>query len=161
MAVAPLILLGVASLNAVQLIRPVMTSVRAARLTRCAAAGEEEPLDPRKALEGVGDLLQQVKSFWTDGPSWSAAERNQRQRELVTQYFRVFVPAVAFSGVQLTLSLGTFAISLLALNLSHRGYDDLSRLTQVRCCCCKDVLTCALDRPRPQRQRPPATASPC
>jgi hypothetical protein len=141
---------GAASLSAVPLIRPVATPVSAARLTRCAAAGDEEPLDPRKALEEVGDLLQQVKSLWTDGRSWSAAERDQRQRDLVTQYFRVFVPAVAFSAVQLSLSLGMFAISLAALNLSHRGYDDLSRLVQVRCCWCKAMLATAQHRLRPQ-----------
>jgi len=160
--VALLILLstsGTASFSAAPLIRPVVTPVRAARLTRCAAVGDEEPLDPRKALEEVGDLLQQVKSVWTGGSSWSVAERDQRQRDLVTQYFRVFVPAIAFSGVQLAISLGMFSISLLALNLSHRGYDDLFRLAQVRCCCCKSMLPCAQSRPHPHR--PPAAASPC
>jgi len=123
---------GAAALRATPLARP-MPLVRAARLTRCAAAGDEEaPLDPRKALEEVGSLVEQVKTLWTDGKSWSAEELADRQRDLVTQYFRVFVPAVAFSGVQLGVSLGTFLIALAALNLSHRGYDDLVNLSQVR-----------------------------
>lgn len=105
--------------------------INVARLTQCAAAGEEEPLDPRKALEEVGTLLEQVKALWTEGSTWSPAERDQRQRDLVTQYFRVFVPAVAFSGVQLALSIGAFVIALVALSVSHRGYDDLVRMSQV------------------------------
>jgi len=94
------------------------------------AASEEAPLDPRAALDEVGTLLEKVRELWTDGSSWSAEERAVRQRELVDQYFRVFVPAVAFSGVQLGLSLAAFGTLLAALNLSHRGYDDVARLAE-------------------------------
>lgn len=94
------------------------------------AGGKAEALDPRDALKELGSLLEQVKLVWTEGGGWSPEERAERRRELVTTYVRVFAPAVAFSGVQLGVSLGTFGTVLVLLQSSGRGYPDLLNLSQ-------------------------------
>ena len=35
----------------------------------------KEPIDPRKAVEEVGVLLEEVKLLWTEGSTWSPEER--------------------------------------------------------------------------------------
>ena len=42
---------------------------------------------------------------------------------------RVFAPAIAFSGVQLSVSLLAFGMALLALGVSGRGYVDVVSLS--------------------------------
>ena len=82
-------------------------------------------MDPRKAVEEVGSLLEQVKEVWTDGKTWSMEERAEKRRKIVSSYVTVFAPAVAFSGVQLSLSIGGFLLFLLGLKISGRGYADI------------------------------------
>lgn len=88
----------------------------------CAPTGE---LDPKQALAELGGLVEQVKEVWTEGKSWSVEQRAERRRALVASYVRVFAPALAFSGVQLSLTLGAFVVALLSLSVSGRGYDDI------------------------------------
>ena len=87
------------------------------------------PIDPRKAVEELGGLLEQIKVLWTESASWSAGERVERRRELINTYVRVFAPALAFSGTQVAISLGAFLTVLLGLQLGGRGYADVYRLS--------------------------------
>ena len=87
------------------------------------------PIDPRKAVEELGGLLEQIKVLWTESASWSADERVERRRELINTYVRVFAPALAFSGTQVAISLGAFLTVLLGLQLGGRGYADVYRLS--------------------------------
>ena len=87
------------------------------------------PMDPRKAVEELGSLVKQVQELWTEGKTWSIEERASRRRALVSSYVAVFAPAVAFSGVQLSLSIGSFLLALLGLKISGRGYADLVSLS--------------------------------
>ena len=89
------------------------------------------PMDPRKAVEELGSLVKQVQEVWTDGKNWDMEERARRRREIVSSYVAVFAPAVAFSGVQLTLSIGGFLIFLIGLKISGRGYADIVELSGV------------------------------
>ncbi|KAL3915242.1 MAG: hypothetical protein SGPRY_007310, partial [Prymnesium sp.] len=85
-----------------------------------------EPLSPQNAIKEFGPLLEQVKLVWTEGSTWSPEERAERRRDIVEKYVRVFAPALAFSAAQLGLSLFAFAVVLIALNLSGRGFNDLA-----------------------------------
>lgn len=87
------------------------------------------PMDPRKAVEEMGSLVKQIQELWTDGKNWGVEERATRRRAVVSSYVAVFAPAVAFSGVQLTLSIGSFLIALLGLKISGRGYADIVELS--------------------------------
>ena len=87
------------------------------------------PMDPRKAVEELGSLVKQVQELWTEGKTWSVEERASRRRALVSSYVAVFAPAVAFSGVQLSLSIGSFLLALLGLKISGRGYADVVTLS--------------------------------
>jgi len=89
----------------------------------------DDSTDPRKALEELGSLVEQIQVLWRDGKSWSEAERTDRRRQLIETYVRVFAPAVAFSAVQLSIYLGAFGVSLLALGVSGRGYADVADLS--------------------------------
>ena len=89
------------------------------------------PMDPRKAVEELGSLVKQVQEVWTDGKNWDMEERARRRREIVSSYVAVFAPAVAFSGVQLTLSIGGFLTFLIGLKISGRGYADIVELSGV------------------------------
>ena len=64
--------------------------------------------------------------LWTEGKTWSAEERVERRRAIVATYVRVFAPAMAFSGTQLALTLGAFAIALVFLGLSGVGYASVA-----------------------------------
>ena len=94
-------------------------------------AAPAAPMDPRKAVEKLGSLVQQVQEVWTEGGKWSTEERASRRRQIVTTYVEVFAPAVAFSGIQLALSLSGFLFFLLGLKVSGRGYADLVGLASV------------------------------
>lgn len=85
-----------------------------------------EPLSPQNAIAELGPLLEQVKLVWTEGSTWSPAEREQRRRDIIEKYVRVFAPALSFSAAQLGLSIGVFLTVLIALNVSGRGFTDLS-----------------------------------
>ena len=87
------------------------------------------PMDPRKAVEEMGSLVKQIQELWTDGKNWDVEERATRRRAVVSSYVAVFAPAMAFSGVQLTLSIGSFLIALLGLKISGRGYADIVELS--------------------------------
>ena len=89
------------------------------------------PMDPRKAVEEMGSLVKQVQEIWTDGKNWDMEERARRRRAVVSSYVAVFAPAVAFSGVQLTLSIGGFLVFLIGLKISGRGYADIVELSGV------------------------------
>jgi len=93
-----------------------------------AVAKPTEPLSPQNALEELVPLLEQVKLVWTEGSTWSVEERVERRRDIVERYVRVFAPALAFSAAQLSLSLGVFAVVLVALSVSGRGYGDVASL---------------------------------
>ena len=127
------------SLAAPALLLP-RAAARALPLVRCCAPvdGVEPaaaPIDPRKAVEELGGLLEQIKVLWTESASWSADERVERRRELINTYVRVFAPALAFSGTQVAISLGAFLTVLLGLQLGGRGYADVYRLSgALRCC---------------------------
>ena len=88
----------------------------------------DEVVDPRQAVQQLGSLLEQVKDVWTEGKSWSAEERVARRRQIVSTYVSVFAPAMAFSGVQLALSISAFLLALLGLSISGRGYADVVQL---------------------------------
>lgn len=77
----------------------------------------------------MGSLVKQIQELWTDGKNWGVEERATRRRAVVSSYVAVFAPAVAFSGVQLTLSIGSFLIALLGLKISGRGYADIVELS--------------------------------
>ena len=89
------------------------------------------PMDPRKAVEELGSLVKQIQELWTDGKNWDMEERARRRRAVVNSYVAVFAPAVAFSGVQLTLSIGGFLVFLIGLKISGRGYADIVELSGV------------------------------
>ena len=94
------------------------------------AGSDDQPIDPRRALEEFGSLIEQVKELNSKWKGWSPDERAERRRAVVSTYVRVFAPAVAFSAVQLGLSLGAFAIILLGLTVSGRGYADVAALCE-------------------------------
>ena len=79
-------------------------------------------------MQELGKLMEQVAEVWTEGSSWTPEVRTERRRAIVETYVRVFAPALAFSGVQLTIGLSAFATALLALSISGRGYADIARL---------------------------------
>ena len=92
-------------------------------------ADPPEPIDPKRALEeltGPGGLLEQVQAVWTEGKTWTPAERAERRRAIVETYVRVFAPALAFSGTQLTITLGAFAAAFAGLGVSGVGYEQLA-----------------------------------
>ncbi len=95
-----------------------------------ATGAKEEELSPQQAVKELGSLFEQVKAVWVDGKTWSADERVERRRAIVTSYVRVFAPAVSFSGVQLSLSLGWLAFLFVALSASGLGYDSILSLTE-------------------------------
>jgi hypothetical protein len=64
--------------------------------------------------------------LWTEGKTWSAEERVERRRSIVATYVRVFAPAMAFSGTQLALTLGAFAVALVILGVSGVGYTSIA-----------------------------------
>lgn len=105
---------------------------RSRRLCAPAAsvAPGDEPIDPRRALEEFGSLLGQVKELNSEWKNWTPDERSERRRAVVSTYVRVFAPAVAFSGVQLGISLAALALVLSGLNLSGRGYADVAALCE-------------------------------
>ena len=84
-----------------------------------------EKLDPKDALAELPKLMEQIQVLWTEGKTWGAEERAERRRSIVNSYVRVFAPALALSGVQLGLSLGSFALVLLVLNVSGLGYAQI------------------------------------
>ena len=86
------------------------------------------PVDPKKAVEELGVLTEQIKALWTEGTTWSKEERTERRREIVRTYVRVFAPAIAFSGVQLGLALSAFVVVLVLLGVSGLGYDSIVEL---------------------------------
>jgi len=90
------------------------------------ASEKDAPIDPKQALAELGALTQQIQEVWTEGGSWTPDERIERRRDIVSQYVRVFAPAVAFSGVQLMLTFGLLALVLLGLSVSGRGYADFA-----------------------------------
>ena len=91
---------------------------------------DDGPIDPRRALEEFGSLIEQVKELNSEWKNWTPEERSERRRTVVSTYVRVFAPAVAFSGVQLGISLGAFALILISLTLSGRGYTDVAALCE-------------------------------
>ncbi len=95
-----------------------------------ATGAKEEELSPQQAVKELGSLFEQVKAVWVEGKTWSADERVERRRAIVTSYVRVFAPAVSFSGVQLSLSLGWLAFLFVALSASGLGYDSILSLTE-------------------------------
>ena len=95
-------------------------------------AAEAKPIDPQDAIKEMGALMEQIKVLWSEGKTWDAEERTTRRREIVGTYVRVFAPAVAFSGAQLTITLAFFFTSLLVLTASGLGYEQVLSL-------CKDV----------------------
>ena len=138
---------------AYQLLSPatsvLTTAVRSRPLIACAPAPLEEPvevaaavtpppatpaapakpIDPKEAIKEMGALAEQIKEVWTEGKTWTPEVRAERRRAIVDTYVRVFAPAIAFSGVQLTITLGAFSIALLALSISGRGYADIANLS--------------------------------
>merc|ERR1740121_265404 len=50
------------------------------------AAAEEETIDPKDALKELSVLIEQIRELWTEGRTWSADERVERRRSLVTTY---------------------------------------------------------------------------
>lgn len=112
-------------------VRPVLSALDEADPTAPAPA-PPAPIDPRKAVEELGALVEQVKEVWSpEAKQWSLEERASRRRQIVTTYVAVFAPAVSFSGVQLSLSLGGFLIFLLGLKITGRGYADIVSLASV------------------------------
>lgn len=87
-----------------------------------------EKIDPKDAMKELGKLLEIVKEIQTDGPSWSAEKLTEKRSFFVKAYVRVFAPAIAFSGTQLLLTLGAFAVYLMGLNFSGTGYTNLQNL---------------------------------
>ena len=85
-----------------------------------------KPVDPKEALKELGALTEQIKEVWTEGKTWTPEVRAERRRAIVDTYVRVFAPALAFSGVQLSITFGAFALVLLALGISGRGYADIA-----------------------------------
>lgn len=83
-------------------------------------------LSPQNAMAEFGPLLEQVKLVWTEGSTWTVEEREQRRRDILEKYVQVFAPALAFSAAQLGLTISLFITVLLALNISGRGFNDLS-----------------------------------
>ena len=63
--------------------------------------------------------------LWTEGKTWDTEKRTERRRAIVKTYVRVFAPAMAFSGTQLTITLGVFLIYLILLGASGFGFDAL------------------------------------
>ena len=91
---------------------------RPAVILKAKASAEGTAIDPKKAIAELGELTQQIQLVWTEGSTWTSEKRMERRRDIVERYVRVFAPAVAFSGVQL----------LLTLTVSGRGYADVAGL---------------------------------
>jgi hypothetical protein len=87
-----------------------------------------KPVDPKAAMAERSTLTQQIQEVWTEGKTWSPETRAERRRSIVDTYVRVFAPALAFSGAQLSISLGAFGVVLLLLSVSGRGYADVAAL---------------------------------
>ena len=124
-----------ASLSVSPTLRPIKQRTRSRELCACSPLSEPaevkvpaEPINPKQALEELGELTKQIQVLWSEGKTWTPEQRVERRREIVGTYVRVFAPAMAFSGVQLLLTLGIFAVVLLGLNLSGRGYVDAVEL---------------------------------
>lgn len=86
----------------------------------------DRPIDPKEALKELEGLLEQVKEVWTEGKTWDPETRVERRRAIVDQYVRVFAPALAFSGTQLSLTLGAYALALALVSATGAGAEVLS-----------------------------------
>lgn len=107
---------------------PAAVRINAEAEAPAPAAAAAKPIDPKQAIAELGELTKQIQALWSEGGTWSPEERVERRRDIVTQYVRVFAPAVAFSGVQLGLTFALLALVLLVLSVSGRGYADLAGL---------------------------------
>ena len=84
---------------------------------------DDRPIDPKEAVKEIGALADQIKVLWTEGKTWDAETRTVKRREIVKQYVRVFAPAMAFSGCQLSVTFAAFFLYLVVLGASGLGFD--------------------------------------
>lgn len=105
----------------------------------------EKPLPPQAAVDELKSLLEQVRLLWVEGSTWSAEERAVRRRTLVESYVRVFAPALAFSFAQVGISTFAFLSVLFSLNVSGRGFKDITGERNERVYACRCFLLAPLN----------------
>jgi len=81
--------------------------------------------DPRQALEQFGSLFSQIQVIVTEGNSWTSDELEEKTKEFVRTYIRVFVPGLGYAATSLFVFVSTFLFLNVALAISGHGLADL------------------------------------
>jgi hypothetical protein len=85
--------------------------------------------DPRQALEQFGSLFSQMQVIVTEGNTWDSDKLEEKTREFVTTYVKVFVPGMGYVATSLAVYISSFAAVSIPLAVSGHGYEDLLALT--------------------------------
>mmetsp|Transcript_37893 Transcript_37893/g.81812 ORF Transcript_37893/g.81812 Transcript_37893/m.81812 type:complete len:253 (-) Transcript_37893:203-961(-) len=81
--------------------------------------------DPRQALEQFGSLFTLVQAIFSEGSTWDSDTLEEKTREFVSTYLRVFVPGVGYAVTSFAVFGSSVLSFLLALAVSGRGYSDI------------------------------------